>query len=67
MEEGRVRFIVQVVLSAVVLAVGLWALLTGAGDRSDAVLAAGGVGWIFGFWMRSPPARAGAGQSETRR
>jgi hypothetical protein len=46
------RFVVQVGISMVVLVVGFGALLFGTPDRANAILAAGGIGWVFGFWMR---------------
>ena len=51
MDEGK-RFVVQLCLSIVVLVAGLGALLFATPNRADAILAAGGVGWVFGYWMR---------------
>jgi hypothetical protein len=52
MDEDKIRFVVQVSLSAMVLAAGFGVLLFGNADQSGTELAAGGVGVIFGFWMR---------------
>jgi hypothetical protein len=52
MGDNNLRLVMQVLLSAIVLAVGFAVLLSGMGDKSDAELAACGVGLIFGYWMR---------------
>jgi hypothetical protein len=52
MDADKLRFVMQVFLSAIVLAVGFGVLLSGIGQKSDAELAACGVGVILGFWMR---------------
>jgi hypothetical protein len=51
MNFDKQRFVVQVCLSVVVLVAGFAVLLSESGDRSDAELAAGGTGLIFGFWL----------------
>jgi hypothetical protein len=52
MDEDKLRFVVQVCLSAVVLAAGFGVLLSGSGDQSSTELAAGSVGLILGYWLR---------------
>ena len=52
MGDAKLRFVMQVFLSAMVLVVGLGVLLSGIGQKSDAELAACGVGVILGYWMR---------------
>jgi len=51
-DPSNCRFIVQVCISAVILAAGFGVLLFGTGEQSGTTLASGGVGVIFGFWMR---------------
>jgi hypothetical protein len=52
MDADRARFIFQVCISAIVLVAGFGVLLFEAGDRSDATLAAGGLGVVLGHWLR---------------
>jgi hypothetical protein len=51
MDEDKLRFVVQVCLSAIVLAAGFGVLLFGNADKADTGVAACGVGLIFGYWM----------------
>ena len=51
-QPGTAQFIAKACISLVVLMAGLGVLLFGTGDPSDTALAAGGVGVIFGHWLR---------------
>ena len=50
---GRTPAVMQIVVSALVLAAGLWVMLSGRYDADVEKWAAGAIGTVVGFWLKS--------------
>lgn len=50
---GRTPAVMQIVVSVLVLAAGLWVMLSGRYDADVEKWAAGAVGTVVGFWLKS--------------
>ena len=52
-EEGNARLVVAIVVTGVVLAAGLYVILSGKYDDAEKKWAFGAVGTILGYWLRT--------------
>ena len=50
---GRTPAVMQIVVSVLVLAAGLWVMLSGRYDADVEKWAAGAIGTVVGFWLKS--------------
>jgi hypothetical protein len=51
--SGRTPAVMQIVVSVLVLAAGLWVMLSGRYDADVEKWAAGAIGTVVGFWLKA--------------